>query len=310
MNNELLLRRLCCPKDVVDVVLDTDTYNEVDDQFALAYLLRSDDKLRVRAIYAAPFSSCGGFYPTIQTDDPAQGMEWSYREILHILQLCGKEELSGCVFRGARSYLPDGLHPADSPAARDLARRAMEYTPEQPLYVVAIGAITNVASALLLEPAIRDRIVVVWLGGNAHNWPENKEFNFYQDLHASRVIFHSGVALIQLPCMGVVSAFITTAPELKHWLGGQNALCDYLVDLTIRDSTRNLGGGCWSRPIWDVTAVAWLLGGGMMEESTVPAPVIGDDGRYEMDRTRHPMKYVYHIHRDKLFRDLVGKLTR
>ena len=33
-----------------DVVLDTDTFNEVDDQFALAYLLRNRDKLRLQAI--------------------------------------------------------------------------------------------------------------------------------------------------------------------------------------------------------------------------------------------------------------------
>ena len=69
-----------------------------------------------------------------------------------------------------------------SPAAEDLAKRAMDYTPEKPLYVVAIGAITNVASALLLKPEIRDCIVLVWLGGNALHWPDNREFNMYQDV--------------------------------------------------------------------------------------------------------------------------------
>ena len=33
------------PAGPVDVVLDTDTYNEIDDQYALAYLVRSDDEL-------------------------------------------------------------------------------------------------------------------------------------------------------------------------------------------------------------------------------------------------------------------------
>ncbi|GAB1453609.1 hypothetical protein MASR2M47_36650 [Draconibacterium sp.] len=37
------------------MVLDTDTYNEVDDQFALAYALLSPDKIDLQAIYAAPF---------------------------------------------------------------------------------------------------------------------------------------------------------------------------------------------------------------------------------------------------------------
>ena len=50
-----LLHRLEIPTGPVDVVLDTDTANEVDDQFALSYLLASQEKLRVQAIYAAPF---------------------------------------------------------------------------------------------------------------------------------------------------------------------------------------------------------------------------------------------------------------
>lgn len=39
----------------INMVLDTDTYNEVDDQFALMYALRSPERLNVEAIYAAPF---------------------------------------------------------------------------------------------------------------------------------------------------------------------------------------------------------------------------------------------------------------
>ena len=54
MNLELL-KNLDVPKGKIDVVLDTDAYNEIDDQYAIAYLLNSEDKLNVKAIYAAPF---------------------------------------------------------------------------------------------------------------------------------------------------------------------------------------------------------------------------------------------------------------
>ena len=37
------------------MVLDTDTYNEVDDQFAVVYTLFSPEKFEVEAFYAAPF---------------------------------------------------------------------------------------------------------------------------------------------------------------------------------------------------------------------------------------------------------------
>ena len=54
-DSETLIRRLQKPAGKIDVVLDTDTYNEIDDQFALSYMVKSDDKLNVKAIYAAPF---------------------------------------------------------------------------------------------------------------------------------------------------------------------------------------------------------------------------------------------------------------
>lgn len=39
----------------VDTVIDTDAYNEIDDQFAISYLLSHGESLRTVALYAAPF---------------------------------------------------------------------------------------------------------------------------------------------------------------------------------------------------------------------------------------------------------------
>ena len=55
MTNEQRIKNLSVPSDKVDVVLDTDAYNEIDDQFAIAYMLKSKEKLNTKAIYAAPF---------------------------------------------------------------------------------------------------------------------------------------------------------------------------------------------------------------------------------------------------------------
>ena len=55
MTTEQLLKNLEVPAGKVDVVLDTDTYNEIDDQFAAAYLLSYGEKLNVKGICAAPF---------------------------------------------------------------------------------------------------------------------------------------------------------------------------------------------------------------------------------------------------------------
>ena len=68
-------------------------------------------------------------------------------------------------------------------------------------------------------------------------------------------------------------------------------------------------GPCWSRALWDVTAVAWLVGG-FMEDSLTPAPIPQYDGHYSFDPTRHFIRYVYHIDRDRLMEDLFRKLAR
>lgn len=295
-----LTKNLQQPNRKVDVVLDTDTYNEIDDQYAVAYLLSYGEKLNTKAIYAAPF-----YNP--HSESPADGMEKSYDEILHLLDLLGREDVKPLVFKGSTDYLKDENTPVSSPAAEHLCSLAMNYTSEEPLYVVAIGAITNIASAILLKPEIIDRIVVVWLGGHALHFPHNKEFNMRQDVAAARVVFGCGVPLIQLPCQGVVSAFTISEAELLYWLKGKNALCDYLVQHTI-DEVTYAKGKPWTRVIWDVTAVAWLTGD-FMDSIVIPSPIPEYDHHYGTDLTRHPMRYVYSIKRDALVQDLFARLS-
>ena len=303
METAELLKKLERPTGKVDVVLDTDTYNEIDDQFALSYMIKSDDKLNVKAVYAAPFFN-------EKSTGPADGMEKSYHEILKVLDLLERKDLKESVFRGSDRYLSSETEPVLSEAAKDLAERAMTYTEEDPLYVVAIGAITNVASALIMKPEIKDRMVVIWLGGHAHHWPENTEFNLHQDIAAARIIFGCGVPFVQLPCMGVVSAFTVSGADLANHLKGKNALCDYLAENVFEEVKGYCDSPVWSRVIWDVTAVAWLLDETFMSDVIVHSPIPEYDGRYAFDDRRHFMKYVYHIDRDVLLRDLFDKLAK
>lgn len=303
MTNEQRVKNLSVPVGKIDVVLDTDAYNEIDDQYAIAYLLKSSDKLDTKAIYAAPFFNN-------KAESVADGMEKSYREILNITSLIGIEKP---VFRGSETYLPDEQTPVISDSAKDLAERANSYSPENPLYVVAIGAITNVASAILLNPKVAENTVIVWLGGHAQHFSHTKEFNMYQDVAAARVVFGCGVPLVQLPCMGVVSEFTLSQPELECWLKGKNKLTDYLVDITIREmAERNVTSKIWTKVIWDVTAVAWLLNDKdrFMFSRLITAPLPSYDFMYTMKPDGHLMRYVYQIKKVSLLRDLIEKLTK
>ena len=301
--NEGLIKRLKKPRRKIDVVIDTDTYNEIDDQFALAFLIKSDEKLCLKGIYAAPFYNQN-------SSSPEDGMEKSYNEIFKVLALMKRDDLKPLVKRGSNCYLQNETEYVESEAARSLVELAMKYSPEKPLYVIGIGAITNIASAILMQSAIVDRIVVIWLGGNALHWTDNIEFNMSQDVAAARVIFGCGAAFVQLPCMGVVSAFTTSGPELEHWLRGRNELCDYLVDVTTKAALADSGIPAWTRVIWDVTAVGWLLDGDFMRDRLEHSPIPGYDHYYSFDPRRHLYRYVYFINRDNLFKELFDKLTK
>ena len=142
MTHEQYLHNLSVPEKKVDVILDTDAYNEIDDQFAIAYLLCSGDRANTRAICAAPFLNS-------RSKSPCDGMNKSYDEIVKLLDLL---HMDVPVYRGSENYLPNETTPVPSDAATFMANMANEYSPENPLYIVAIGAITNVASAILLNP--------------------------------------------------------------------------------------------------------------------------------------------------------------
>ena len=305
MDDIELIKALEVPNKCVDVVLDTDAYNEIDDQYAIAYMLKNADKLNCKAIYAAPFFNN-------RSTSPADGMHKSYDEILKVLDLCDRNDLRDQVFKGSTTYLKDEKTPVISEASKHLAALAANYSKENPLYVVEIAAITNVASAILLDPTIIDKIVIVWLGGHALEWPNNMEFNLHQDVAAARVVFGCKAPLVQLPCMGVVSAFDTTKPELEARLIGKNKLADYLARNTF-DYMKHLPENvAWSRAIWDVTAVAWLLneGGRFMSSRIIHAPIPEYDHHYAKSENTHFMRYVYYIDRAALFTDLFDKLTK
>ena len=156
------ISRLQHPRRKVRIVLDTDTYNEIDDQFALTYALLSPEEMSLEAIYAAPFHNA-------RSDSAGDGMEKSYDEILRLLAFLNRGA-DGFAFRGSTAFLGADRQPQDNAAVRDMIEKALASADDDPLYVVAIGAITNVASALLLAPEIVRKIVVVWLGGHNLNW--------------------------------------------------------------------------------------------------------------------------------------------
>ena len=281
------------------VILDTDTYNEVDDQYALAYAMLSPDKVDLLAVTVAPFKNS-------RAKTPGEGMELSYNEAFRIRALVD-EKSQVPIYRGSASYLPDKNTPVVSEGAETIVRLVRESA--EPVYVVAIGAITNVASALLLAPDIAEKAVVIWLGGHALHYADNHEFNLYQDVPAAQVVFERAKNLVHIPCKGMCTEFITTVPELQYHIGGKNALCDYLLELTANFNRTHENTAVWSKVIWDVTAVAAIVAPETLDMVQMPRPIVTDSERYAFDNAAPHYVYVRRIKRDMLYTDLFKKLA-
>lgn len=298
---EQRLARLQPPEGPIRVVLDTDTYNEIDDQFAVVYALLSPEKLKVEAIYAAPFLNN-------RSKNAGEGMEKSYEEILRLLDRLGTSP-EGFVYRGSEAFLSSYDQPQESDAARDLIERAM--SSDEPLYVLTVGAPTNVASALLMEPRLVEKIVVVWLGGKGPNWPFASEFNLQQDMLSSQILFDSGVPLIQIPTEPVSSHLLITLPEAETYLKGKGAIGDYLLEILEEyPKEHNSDEYAWSKVIWDISAVAYVINPGWFQTELQATPILTDQQTYSVDHRRPLYRVATHLNRDRVFGDLFRKIER
>ena len=283
-----------------NVILDTDAYNEVDDQFCITYLMKRPEEINLLSINAAPFFNSN-------STGPADGMERSYEEILKLRSMIDPESTVP-VYRGSAGFLTDRFTPIESDACDNIIQTVMGTT--EKVIIIAIGAITNVASALLKCPEIANRAAVIWLGGHALHLPHvpgrGVEFNLRGDIPAAQVVFDSGIDLVQIPCKGVCSAMTTTYHELEYYLRGKNEVSDYLIDIVKAVSAHKYAG---SRVIWDVSAATVLLCPDACWLQERSCPVIEDDGRYVTDENRHSYLYVQHLVRDAYFADLFRTLA-
>lgn len=289
--------RLDAPQGRVRAVLDTDTYNEIDDQFALIQMLLSPDRIALEAIYAAPFKNA-------RAETPAIGMELSHDEILRLLDRMDRDA-AGFVFRGATDYVGTSGGPVRSAAVDDLIDRARGAAPDAPLYVVAIGAITNVASALMLAPEIAERIVVVWLGGHAPHWPHTREFNLRQDIPGAQHLLDCGVPLVLVPCMGVTSHLHSTVPEIEAHVKPHGRIGAFLAERFMEYSADHLG---FSKEIWDMAPVGWLLSPDWVPSTLIPAPILTTECTWSHDPARHLIRCATMVDRDAILRDFFVKL--
>ena len=281
-------------KETINVILDTDTYNECDDQFALAYMLKSQDIFNIEAITVAPFSHKE---KNVSVKD---GQELSYNEILKICKWLNFDTANQ-VFKGSQDYICNGYNENN-----DAVNKIIEISlKNDKTYIMEIGAITNVALAIKKEPKIIDKIEVIWLGGNELGYKDNQEFNFRQDVDAVKVVFDSKVKLTILPCKDVISKLRIDINTLRESIGNKSELCNYLIDRFYNDGYHGLQK---ERVIWDISVIAYMINKDWFSTQDINCPDINNDTSYKITTNNHKITMVNHIDASKVYNDLFKKL--
>lgn len=288
----------------VRVIVHTDCKNEADDQFALAHHLMTP-KFDVKGIVA------GHFWKNPQTYGMEGTAKASYDEIIKVLNLMGLEGKYP-VLMGAATGMKDEETPVDSEGARFIIEEAMR-DDERPLYIACQGAVTDVASALLIQPEIADRMTVIWIGGG--DYPKGGfEFNLVMDIHAANVIFSSRVPLWQIPIsLYKVMAVLLAELQLKVFPCGKigEYLFRQMVDFNQAAAKYEAAwphGEIWG--LGDQGTIAVL-----MEEqekvsyNLIPAPRVAEDMTYIHGQEYREIRVYQYLDARLTLEDFFAKLA-
>jgi purine nucleosidase len=282
------------------VVLTSDCGCEVDDQWAVAHLALS------------PEIDLKGVVTTHAPNLAQPAAETSARTVREVLAQLHFQPVPP-VIAGSSEPLGDKTKPRLNPGVTFLLDQARGHSADDRLVVLIIGAATDVASALLADPTLADRITIVAMGFDG--WPEGKDpWNVKNDVRAWQVVLESKAPIVvgdatvtkrrlqmtpekaRALFRGDAAAGSFLATSLEAWLGENGKIAESVT------------GSPASWPIWDEVVTAYLLG--LTKTETHPRPALRDDLTFDHAAARGTITWITEIDTDRLWADLVAKLGR
>jgi purine nucleosidase len=281
----------------IAVVLSTDVGNEIDDQWAITYLLLQPrfEVLGVMSVHAPSISAPAG--------------QTSYRILVDVVENRLGMSTHPPLIEGGSLPMENAKTPRTSPAVRFLVETSRRFTRDNRLTVLMIGAATDVASAILTDPTIVDRVRVVQMG-----FPDEKggeEFNIHNDVHAVQAILDSKVPLVIGPgnvCRASLSlsldqarAMLATRGAIGAWLWEEYQAWYYREVKPLRVDD-------FSKPwvIWDNITLAYVLG--MTEQHTLPRPGMRDDMSFVPGSTDRTVTWITDVDEERMWADFLSLL--
>lgn len=296
------------------IIFDTDANNELDDQHALAYLLFNGDHFYVEGV-------------TVNRTRNGGPVENHYAEAMRVVKLCGLEGTVPVITGASGSFeeIAPNLEQEDfdgAEAVQFIIDQAQK-TQDQPLILLPVGKLTNVALALKKAPQIAGKVRIVWLGSN---YPDPGEYNQDNDVAAMNYLLDQEVAFeIALVRYGKPSGTdavrVTPAqidakmpgkgPQIEQPVEGRHGseftnFGDYSVSLF---EHANMYGDPPSRALFDMAAVAIVKNPRWANAVKIPAPIYQDGQWVERPENQRFITLWQNFHREAILEDFFARMS-
>jgi inosine-uridine nucleoside N-ribohydrolase len=267
----------------IPIILDADTANEIDDLYAIT-----------RALLEPGFNILGLSSAQWQHHLSPENTVWESQKLNEdILRLMGRQDIPRPLGADMIVGKPwGGNEPSNSPAAQFIIQQALEMKTGEKLIIVSLGALTNLASAILLAPEIIPRITCYCLSGKYfadRNVWDKDEFNARRDLNALNVAFNTeGLELHVMP-VNILYDFRFKQKEVLEKFSGKGGIWDYLAARWLSHAPQN---NEWI--MWDLALIEALAHPEWVRKKEVSTP----------PENKQRLINVYtHIDRDAFLKD-------
>jgi len=278
----------------IRIIIVTDATNEIDDVWAVSLALLFPERFKIEGFIGSNYDH------THDGIGPAS-IEKSVAELYTILDKAG---LKGKypVYHGAHPMQYE-FAPGSSEGVDFIVDRAMAGTPDNPLWIVGLGSPTDLASAYLKEPAIKDRVIMFWHARTENTWPYRAHnYNIKGDMHASRMMFHAPFPLVIFDTGTRLNA--GTLEESEEHISPYGDLGKYMYEYRLKSEYYSSP----TKGYFDLGDIAVLIDPDLGKWEVTDCPTVTTYMDYNFYKTNGKILRCYDIDRDRTFQLLYKSL--
>jgi inosine-uridine nucleoside N-ribohydrolase len=280
------------------VILDCDTANEVDDQFAIAHALGlPEGTLDVRGVISVHNTTAHG--PTSR--------DMYQEEAERVVALCADDV--PCI-PGA----DNPMESMDEPVPSEGLDFLMEEASLSPLTIIATGPATDIASLFLAAPESQENVRVIWLGGFGDEatykvWHNRMgELNGRADISAWRTLLEAPLDLLHIPTWPAPAKILVDPASFGERLRAlERPVASYLADVL-----QPLAAEYENRPgkeLWDLACVAAVADPGAVISELQAVPKVDAAGAHDFTLPGREIEVVTDLDERRILAGLMEALA-